>query len=181
LFANFIYKQGNSQNEVGIHQDWTYVDENIYNSVNVWLPLCNTDWQNGGLFLLPKSHKIDFHIRSTPFEDIFEKYKNKIHEKSISIQTKLGQAVIYDSRLIHFSTPNYTPNYRVACACIFIPNESTPLHFYKEKEIIYKYEVESAFYINYDPFKKPLNNPQGFILKKSLVNNTPIIEFLKKL
>ena len=41
--ASFSYKLPSPESDFNLHQDWTVVDEKNDISVNVWIPLCDTD------------------------------------------------------------------------------------------------------------------------------------------
>jgi hypothetical protein len=151
LFGNFIYKKANSTYKVGIHQDWTYVDETQFEAINIWTPLCKTSSLNGGLCVLPKSHLIPFHHRSTPFEDSLRDFEDNIRKNAKCLDTELGEVIVYNSKLIHFSNENNLNEDRVACACICIPKESIAMHFHKKNNTLHKLTVDTGFYL--DPIK----------------------------
>ena len=147
LLGNFIAKAGNTTHEVGIHQDWTYVDESKYRSFNVWTPLCKTNELNGGMFMLKGSHQVDMPLRFTPFDStIYDRYKSEIINRSEMCELSAGQAVIYDSAVIHFSSLNRTDEMRLACGCVFTPSEAMSLHYFKEDDDILVYRAGPDFF-----------------------------------
>jgi hypothetical protein len=133
LFANFIVKEPNGDSEVGVHQDWTYVDERQDISVNIWTPLTNTTEANGALYVLPGSHLLETPPRYTPFENTaYKDYNEWIQQHGTMICCEAGEAVVYDTRLIHFSFPNRTDDARLAINFVNIPEQAQPIHLYRE-------------------------------------------------
>ena len=156
LFANYLYKKPSSNSLVGIHQDWTYIDEDEHQSVNIWIPMINTNEVNGGLAVLKKSHKLKTPVRYTPFEDpAFKESLGLIEKRSVAQPVKRGEAFIYYSNLIHYSTPNNSDRDRLSINMVVIPKGAQPIHFHKNNGNIEKYFVDSSFYNNYKLFEQP--------------------------
>jgi len=159
LFANYLVKSPGSNRPVGLHQDWTYTDETKFHSFNIWMPLVKTGKENGGLVVVPKSHNLPFSYRYTPFdENLYAIDIPLLEQHSFQINTEIGDAVIYDSRLLHYSKGNPSNEYRVVIAGIFLPNEAPALHFYKEGSFLEVYKTNLEFYCRLEPGVKPLYN-----------------------
>lgn len=156
LFGNFLIKKANSNHNIGIHQDWSCVDEKNVRSFNVWVSLIDTNKENGGLSVMPKSHLLDFPIRYSPIDtDYLKPFYFLIRLKSISLQLKKGEALIYDSALIHYSDSNKSNNIRYACGCVCIHPNATPLHYHKEGKSLLEYEVDRYFFNSFIQRNKP--------------------------
>lgn len=153
LFANYIVKEPRSESAVGIHQDWAFVDEDKYTSYNVWFPLVDTDTNNGCLWVLPGSHTLGCQPRYSPSD--FSVDSSVIEEYAIPVHLKAGQAVIYHSGLIHYSTDNRSENIRPAVGLVCIPAGVQPLHFFREGNIIEKFHVDSEFYTKHTVDGRP--------------------------
>jgi len=90
------------------HQDWTIVDEEDFNSYNLWIPLVNTGKKNGTLGLIPGSHKWNNSCRGLNIPNKYGKYTSKFLQIGIEPELKVGQAILYNHKLIHYSRPNTT-------------------------------------------------------------------------
>ena len=180
LFANFLVKSPRSNHVVGLHQDWTYTDEINFHSVNVWLPLQATNAKNGGLYVIPGSHKLPFSIRYTPFEEkLYNVDINLLKQKSVLIETQLGDAIIYDSRLLHFSEGNLSDEFRVACAGIFLPKDAPALYYYLNGKTMNEYQTDMDFYCGLNPSQEPNQVPSRSFFFNDRASPDAIVEFLK--
>jgi hypothetical protein len=180
LFANYLVKSPNSNRNVGLHQDWTYTDENKYHSINVWMPLQPTNALNGGLYVVPRSHKLPFSLRYTPFDEkLYDVDKNLLTQKAVLIETQQGEALIYDSRLLHFSEGNLSDDYRVACAGIFLPDGAPALHYFLDGTIMKEYKTDLDFYCNLLPGEEPSITPSKTYYFSETASQEKIVEFLK--
>ncbi|MCB9234547.1 MAG: phytanoyl-CoA dioxygenase family protein [Bacteroidia bacterium] len=162
LFSNFLVKEGGQQNEVPLHQDWNYCDENQFVSVNIWIPLVDTGPENGGLYVLPGSQRLKTPIRYTPYEVPAHEYlRETLHAMGHPIETRAGEAVIYNSSLLHFSKANFSPDLRVAVAYVNLPEEAEPLHYFHDQtdpHHLHIYQVDVRFF-----WENPLyHKPEGF-------------------
>lgn len=177
LFANFLIKKPLSTYKVGIHQDWSYVDESQFRSFNIWIALNDTNKNNGGLHVLPKSHLLPLPTRYTPFENNLKPFENIIRLKSKPLEVNIGSAVIYDSALIHFSNANRSSETRYAIGCVCIPYNAKPKHYFNENNKILEFEVNKSFFNSFIPGSRPESN----IVKAIEVKKTSKLKLLFKI
>ena len=97
-------KRGRSVLEA--HQDWSIVDESIYESYNLWIPLVDTNKINGTLGLVEGSHLWFKNVRGYNIPNPFCRYTKMFLKIGDEPALKAGQAILYDHRLIHFSRAN---------------------------------------------------------------------------
>ncbi len=182
LFTNYVVKSPSNDGEVGLHQDWTYVDESKFRSVNIWFPLVETNKENGALKILAKSHQIPNFIRSLPYDnEFYAKANDLVGHKLKFISTILGEVIIFDSRVFHCSNPNVTKDKRIACAAIYIPNETNAIHYQVDNNQLKKYEVDTNFFVNLSMNVKPASDNFTIINHKAQREDALIFEFLKQL
>lgn len=62
-FGNFMVKEPGGNNPMPLHADWTYVDESQATSLAIWLPLVDTNPENGQLGVIPFSQHLSHDIR----------------------------------------------------------------------------------------------------------------------
>jgi len=163
-----IFNKEPGKGEVPVHQNWTFIDEDKYSSVSVWIPLVDVNRENGTMEVVRGSHKVVSKFRGPTipwaFEDIVPLIKTKYME---AINLKAGQASILDDSIIHYTSQNNTQEPRMAIQLIMRPEEATPIHYYRpseEEDKLEVIEVNSDFYTRFDMNAKPVGvKSLGFI------------------
>jgi hypothetical protein len=120
------------QSVVPMHVDTSFVDESRFVSINLWCPLTDVDAENGCLDVVSGSHHHGAQLRPTsrdpvgchPFHDVMPLLKEKYARR---VEIKAGNAVIYNSRLLHGSDPNRSTRRRVVVGCVIVPREAAIL------------------------------------------------------
>lgn len=151
LFGNFIVKEPDANSSVGVHQDWTYTNEEVFTAVNFWIPLTEINELNGPLHILRGSHLLPTSIRYTPYENpLWAQHFDTIKSLADPCEVKTGEAVLYHPAAIHFSPPNVSSDSRVAVGLVTCPKEAVPLHYFKDpastSEVLEMYEVNPEFF-----------------------------------
>lgn len=159
----FIAKEGGAKTEFNIHQDWSVVDESEHYSVNIWVPLHDVNKDNGALWILPGSHRLDQPIRGAGY--LFPDYiseMDKLRDRVKCIDVKEGEALIFFHSTIHGSPPNNSAERR-AVACCTVINEKAPIRTYfqrDENSPLMVYEPADDFMFNYqDIMNEAVTNP----------------------
>lgn len=159
IIANFIRKEKDA-GEVPLHQNWAFVDERKYTSVSIWVPLVDSNVENGTLQFVDGSHKRfgEFRGPLVPWEldkigrDIIEGYLTPAIANA-------GDAVILDDSVIHYSDVNRKGGLRLTIQLIMIPKEVPSIHYHLppegDRETITVYEVDRDFYMKFHPWLKP--------------------------
>ena len=159
VFGNFMVKNIGQESRMPIHADWTYVNEDQFQSLGIWCPLVDTTTLNGVLGVVPYSHKLDKNLRGPKIPNSFQKLDQYIIDNyGKMIPTRAGEIILYDHRLLHFSPPNESQDARVAINVVATPMEAEIFHFTvldKEDEFNEYHVKEINFYVEYDHFEKP--------------------------
>jgi len=133
---------------IKLHQHTSIVDESKYHSLSTWIPLSETSVNIGTLHVIKGSHKIFTEIRSfedySAFDSVSEKAKKKF---CTPLLLKVGEAVIFDDRLIHSSPPNKTAHIRTAIRLQLIPKEANlEVHYRINDREMMKYAFDENIY-----------------------------------
>ena len=129
IIAHFVLKTNNPNARFDLHQDWCVVDESQYQTAHVWIAMQDTNEENGGLFVLPKSHRFFNNIRSGSLGIPFVSLSSELDLMCYRVELRKGQAVVYNPALFHGSFANKTKNVRNA-ALLAITNTDAPLLYY---------------------------------------------------
>jgi hypothetical protein len=176
VFANFMVKEGGGNNVMPLHADWTYVDENICSSYSVWIPLVDTNINNGCIGVIPYSHLLSHAVRGPGFLQWKHPAEiTLINELGELLPMKRGQALIYNHRTMHYSLPNNSSTVRPSINISLVPKGEKIIHYavpQGETEVL-KFEVtDTNFFLDYDNFQMPRH---GTVVERIKVENIPLI------
>ncbi len=160
IFSNFMVKKPGENGECLPHQDWNYVEEDNAVSITLWCALQDTDSRNGGLNVMPKSHKIKNRIRGRNIQPYITEVQELIRTKFMkNVVLKKGQALLLNSSIIHGSENNLSKNDRVAVALMAVPKKATCIHYAKSEisddldETIYVLSGDNNLFVNHNCFE----------------------------
>lgn len=129
--ATFIVKWPGPDSGFGPHQDPTLVDERFYRGVTLWAPLLPTGRDdrgndNGMLHVVAGSHRFRQYAR---VRDVNQSIYADLEDEILGgcgagVPTALGEAIVFDDQLIHYSVANATDEPRVVVSIGLRPRES---------------------------------------------------------
>lgn len=153
LVATFSSKKPGAGGVVPAHRDWPLVDEAEHASLNLWVPLCDTDERNGTLGVFKGSHRLKRTIHST---NLPSASSLSISSRALSYITyfpmKAGEVLAFSTQTIHASRPNESGRQRTALSIGIIPSEARPIHYVGDRagpSKVLELEVDENFYSNY--------------------------------
>jgi ectoine hydroxylase-related dioxygenase (phytanoyl-CoA dioxygenase family) len=111
--GTFMVKVPEASTVLALHQDWSIVDEDRYQTVFIWCPLVDVGPANGGLFVLPGSHRWFGNYRSGSMPSLRIVPRGPLQDGLTDIHLAAGQAIIYSDRLFHGSYANTTATPRI--------------------------------------------------------------------
>lgn len=159
LFGNYLVKMPVENSESDPHQDITFVDEDEYASVNIWVALQDTTAANGGMYFLPGSHRYMEVIRPTHhYPWAYEQVKDEIREASVSFDARAGEAFIFHHSVIHGSHPNRSGVVRLAAVMAAYSAAAPLIHYYKPEEApdtLQVYAMDKPAYLSFEKQKPP--------------------------
>jgi ectoine hydroxylase-related dioxygenase (phytanoyl-CoA dioxygenase family) len=160
IICTYLVKEPGNMSRVGLHCDWSLTDESQFQSIILWVSLCDVDHENGAMYMLDGSHKDTNSIRGegipVPYDTIPDEF---VLENMTLVPAKKGEAVIFDLRVLHCSFPNETNSPRIAFNVGLIPSEAPSLHYYVDnvtpKGMFDIYKADSNFYLQNTIGKRP--------------------------
>ncbi|MFT5827565.1 MAG: hypothetical protein ACI9AB_000512, partial [Urechidicola sp.] len=128
IAGSFVVKEKNPQGVVPPHQDWTFVEnEGEYYSVTCWIPLVPTKLENGYMGVIKGSHLMYDNIRPSPSPQVptpLMEHLFTIFPYLEMFEMQPGEALIFDHRTFHASSPNITDNPRIAIGIGFTQQDA---------------------------------------------------------
>lgn len=152
----YLFKQPDPYSMLPIHQDWTIVNEEKYVALNIWVPLIDTNENNGTLYVLPGSQygKVKA-LRCPTLPMFFEGNEQLMMDECIPVNAKAGEAVILNQSLVHYSPPNSSDKIRIAITSGVMSAEPKMIFHYrpdKTKDEVEVIQMEDNFLISFEDF-----------------------------
>lgn len=160
VFAAVTSKGSGDGTDVKFHMDWTYTDERRIRAVLLWCPLVDAGPGNGGLAVLPGSHRWTRGIRAgrgMTRPPLTERDQKRISEHSVPTEVRAGQAMVFDPALLHGSPPNRSASPRPAVTVLTVPRGSQLVHFHEDDDgTVRGAEVDTDFFIEHPYGQAPI-------------------------
>ncbi len=158
LLGTYAVKIPGPDSTQGVHQDLSFVDETKFVSVNCWFPLARVGPEDGRLMVMKGSHRLFPSVRG-PVQPLFQApgLRDVIVDRYLTtLDVAPGEAVMFSSRLVHYSPPNRGAHPRLAVSLTTIPAEATPRFYCPHPEGgMELLEVASDFFYRFDPTTRP--------------------------
>lgn len=149
LYASFIIKRRGFRGKIGLHADWQFVEEPEYSAINIWIALQDVGPFSGTLKVIPGSHRYVNQSRGPNYK-LDEKHFDR-SAKLVTVPLRKGQAIIYDSRLLHASANNLLIRRRIVASALVVPREATILYQFFDPvsphRMAHRHEVDRNFYL----------------------------------
>ena len=147
-----MVKNSGINGECHMHQDWTFVEEPAHYSVNFWCALQDVNEGNGCIWVMPGSHKLDNYYRGRNIISSTQKQQEFIRKYLMKpVILKKGEAILFNSRLVHESRNNTSGQNRIAAAAMIIPNNTQPIHYMRineQDDHVIELNVDSNFFVD---------------------------------
>ncbi len=172
LGSSFLQKESGEDTGVLLHQDWTYVDENQFYSMNIWIALEDVSIDNGAMFIIPYSHRIfSGYLRPAPDYPVpFRNLIGKLEPYKQTIELRKGECICFNNALLHGSHPNLLNSKRLVVVTTLLPENADLVHHYvqdtKQPEKIIEYTLDAVSFLKI----KRGQHPENFISKKPVAS-----------
>jgi ectoine hydroxylase-related dioxygenase (phytanoyl-CoA dioxygenase family) len=156
--ANWVVKDPSlGDTTVPLHQDWSFVDERRHRTMNLWFPLTDVDEQNGCLEVVAGSHHVSTDHRAHTDQCRFDNLAPQLRQGYTTfVPMKAGQALVYDSALLHCSAHNTSLQRRIAVNTLLVPQGVTTLHPYRiSPKQVELFGVDDEFFLRHVPGVRP--------------------------
>jgi phytanoyl-CoA hydroxylase len=122
-------KQPEHSSDTGWHQDiryWSFPSQEL---VSVWLALGDEHPQNGGLFVIPGSHRMSF--EQSQFDDSLFFHEDRasnqnVLEQAVPIEMTVGDVLFFHCRTLHSASRNHLPQTKFSAVFTFRASNNTP-------------------------------------------------------
>ena len=160
--ANYLVKEaGDTDSAVRFHQDWSFVDERRWRSINVWVPLVDVDASNGCLEVVAGSQRVSTDCRAHADACRFDQLAPVLRAGyTTAVPLQAGDAILYDGALLHCSPHNQSGARRVAVGAVLVPLDAPVHHCYRVAPgAVEVFAVEEDFFWRHTPGARPSGVP----------------------
>ena len=166
IWNSSLYAKPSGKGEVNIHQNWTHVRDERDTTFTIWCPLVDCTRENGTIEIVKGSHKIVPDIATLGVPQYFDSLHKELMERYLEpIERKIGQCVIFEDGMVHYTRENSSGSPRYALQVIIGPKEVTPVYFYhnpQRPEAGFElFEVDENFWLG-NSYEVMFNCPEGF-------------------
>lgn len=169
VMTTFVVKHRGQASEMFLHEDRSFVDERVDRAATIWMPLCDVgpDIANGGLELVPGSHRLPAGWSGVGTPDVIRPWEPELRRALVPVSLAAGSAVVYDTRTLHASGWNRTDEPRIAVACAVAPR-SSGLVFVLASGRRHRllHEVTEDFYLEQHPWDLASGLPESCPLRE---------------
>jgi beta-hydroxylase len=166
FMTSFLMKWADEDSALGLHRDWSYVDEGRFRTAVVWVALddASDELDNGPLRVVPRSHRVVPRWRGTYTEDPFGVHHDLLERRClVEVPVHAGEAVVMDNRLLHSSRPNRSGRPRLALATAVRPREARLVHAFQHDDgTIQLLEVDDEFFFEHSPPSLKASGPPPY-------------------
>jgi hypothetical protein len=121
--------------EMGLHRDWTMMRDPGQPALNIWCPLVPVGRSNGTLALLPGSHRLP-NIETPGVDPFYNRYAATLKKRSVTFDLAPGEGILFDNRVLHWSTANGTATARPVLRAVAVPED--------QRIVFYRLDVEGG-------------------------------------
>lgn len=126
-----LSKKPGSDSGISMHQDPSLLrQEDQEQHLGIWIPLVDTDQHNGSMRVISGSHRFFPPIQALSLPPVFDKIRNELEEFATPINLKVGQALIFDNRILHSSFANNSILQRTAAIIRITHNCAQYINFH---------------------------------------------------
>jgi ectoine hydroxylase-related dioxygenase (phytanoyl-CoA dioxygenase family) len=155
LGAAFLIKGSGDHSEMPMHQDWSIVDESKYYALNIWIPLIETNETNGCLEVIKGSHLWNENLRAPTIPFFLNGHQEKLKKHFTQIPTEIGEVIILNQAVIHYSKPNHSTEIRPAITVGLVSSDAPlSLHYWDKDnpQVIEEFEQKDDFLLRFEDF-----------------------------
>jgi hypothetical protein len=179
LGGAFLYKLPSEVSELGVHQDWTIVDEDNFVALNCWVPLTDIDSTNGAIHVLPGTQHTAYQtLRAPTIPFFFSGNEQEAISRATPLYVKAGEAVILNQSIIHYSPPNRSGKIRKAITAAVKTKDAPLLFHYKDTDgRIDQYEMPDNYLLAFENFATSIfQRPQSGRLTNIVKTDVEVLE-----
>ena len=161
-FGNFLVKvpvgPTDEAGVVKLHQDLSFVNEAEFQTLSLWIPLTDTNEENGCLRIVTGSHLYSDSLRWAGASFAFAGDEDLLTRRAIPLPVRAGDAVIFGAKLVHWSAPNRSSATRLVAGALAAPKAAPLICLHQDStnpKVLDVYKVGDDFYARHTYLSRP--------------------------
>lgn len=153
-FTTCVVKHPGPGSMMDAHEDGTFVDERHHRATTLWMSLvdCLPEDRNGMIRVLPGSHRMVPTAAGANVPEWHRDHKQFLTRHLEDVPTRAGEAVVWDTRVLHGSPANLSERSRFALAAVLVPRDAPLVHVEAlSRRRRRAYAVDEAFHREHSP------------------------------
>lgn len=126
--ASYLIKPKGFSEEMKLHQDWTFTDEQQYEPITLWIPLMDVDEHSGALFAMPGSHRLVPNYRSLDYPTARVKREGELATYVAKYPINRGDVLLFNPSAFHGSFGNSSGKHRIVATATILPKAAPFIH-----------------------------------------------------
>lgn len=148
VVAAYVPKEAGPETAMALHQDWSMCDEERWAPLEVWAPLTPAAPADGGLVVVPGSHR-GAAPRRGPGMAMVAGAGRGGEASPQPLAVPLGSGVVFHPALVHGSGPNTGADLRLAVISTFLPRAAAVEHHRARPDgSVATYAVDDEFWVS---------------------------------
>lgn len=106
--------------EIPVHADWTIQEDTSRPTIYIWVALEDVDDRNGPVRFVEGSHSLFDEINGPLILPSYRRCEAELAARATTVPVGAGEAIVFDSSILHTSADNLTdrPRFALRMACI---------------------------------------------------------------
>ncbi len=148
--GTFMVKSHRDSEMLPLHQDWSVVEEEQFATLFIWCPLVDVSPRNGGVFVLPGSHRWFRTLRSGTYPSDRYILSEQLHRHVKDVSLEAGEAILYYDSLFHGSHVNNGSAPRIVVTARLLEDAAPLVYFQKHSDTeVDVCEANPEFYLTH--------------------------------
>lgn len=139
--------------EIPMHADWTIQEDNARPTLYLWVALEDVDDRNGPVRFVEGSHSLFDEINGPLIMPSYRRCEKGLAARATTSPMRAGEAILFDSSILHTSADNLTDKPRFALRLACIPKDRTAVLHRRSSEhpdVVETFRMETDDYLSHD-------------------------------
>jgi hypothetical protein len=164
ILSSNIYVKPPGAGRFEIHQNWPTIDDLRIPTLTAWSPLQDTTFRNGTIRIVRGAHRIFPDVAAASSDRFFDDFEQTLIEEHLEpVDVALGEVLVFDDSLLHWSGANRSARPRVTFQIELVPTDAETVLWIRDPDDPDQFQLwgmDTDYWLDYD-FESVLGRPEG--------------------